>query len=216
MRSRERAKDHDGHAEPGTPDDVAARLFELEGELKALRRAVLHDPDEARALPASDLPLLRCRVGDDDYGVPIESVAEILRYVHVTRVADLPAAVAGAINVRGQVVAVIDARRRFGHGPRAPRLGTAIVLTRSHGRAAGLIVDQVLDVMTVPSAALCTPRGPLARAQGILAIATLDRMVVQVIDLDQVLSGAQWDDVSRVLESIPPLAAAAPETSVDD
>lgn len=208
MRSRERAKDPKSQAQHAAPESLSARLLELESELKALRREMLPAGDEAHGLPRGDLPLLRCRVGDDEYGVPIESVAEILRYVQVTRVADVPSAVIGAINVRGRIVAVIDARRRFGHGARPPRLGTAIVLTRTHGRMAGLVVDQVLDVVTAPSGSMCAPEGPFARAQGILAIATIDRAVIQVVDLDQVLSGAQWDDVARALESNPPLATA--------
>jgi purine-binding chemotaxis protein CheW len=215
MRSRERDKDPKSEAQHAAPDNLA-RLFELEGELRALRRAMLPTGDETRALLQGDLPLLRCRVGDDEYGVPIESVVEILRYVQVTRVADVPSAVAGAINVRGRIVAVIDARRRFAHAARAPRLGTAIVLTRTHGRTAGLVVDHVLDVVTAPSGSLCAPEGPLARAQGIMAIATLDRTVIQIIDLDQVLSGVQWDDVARALESNPPPAATTTQEVADE
>lgn len=185
-----------------------ARLAELEIELKTLRRQLGSNPRGARALPAGDWPLLRCAVGRDAYGIPLEWVAEIVRYVQVTRVADLPEVLAGVINVRGQVVAVIDARLRFGHEPTPPRRGTAIVLTRAGGRHAGLIVDHVKDVVVAPHGALREPSGPLASAHAICALATLEREVLQVIDLDHVLSGAEWARVELAI-SQPPQALPA-------
>ena len=200
---------------PSTSDDnraLDARLAELEAELKTMRRQLGATERTRAALPAGDWPLLRCTVGSDAYGIPLEQVAEIVRYVQVTRVADLPDTLAGVINVRGQVVAVIDARARFGHQPTPPRRGTAIVLTRVGARHAGLIVDNVRDVVVAPNGALREPSGPLAKAHAICALATLEREVLQVIDLDHVLSGAEWARVESVIESQPPLARADGET----
>jgi purine-binding chemotaxis protein CheW len=196
------------HSE-GSADNRAAldaRLAELEAELKTMRRQLGAVERTTAVLPDGDWPLLRCVVGDDAYGIPLDWVAEIVRYVQVTRVADLPEMLAGVINVRGQVVAVIDARARFGHAPTPPRRGTAIVLTRAAGRHAGLIVDHVKDVVVAPRGALREPTGVLAKAHAIQALATLEREVLQVIDLDNVLSGAEWARVERAIESQPPRA----------
>ena len=183
-----------------------ARLLELELELKTMRRQL--SPESVRtALPAGDLQLLRRGIGDDAYGIPLEWVAEIVRYVQITRVADLPEMLAGVVNVRGEVVAVIDARRRFGHQPTPPRRGTVIVLARAAGRYAGLIVDHVKDVVLAPRSALSEPGGPLAQAHAICALATLESEVLQVIDLDHVLSGAEWARVQHVIESQRPTGA---------
>jgi purine-binding chemotaxis protein CheW len=192
---------------PSSTDNRAldARLAELEAELKTMRRQLGATERSRTALPSGDWPLLRCSVGADAYGIPLEWVAEIVRYVQVTRVADLPEMLAGVINVRGQVVAVIDARARFGHEVTAPRRGTAIVLMRAGSRHAGLIVDNVKDVVVAPQGSLREPSGPLAKAHAICALATLEREVLQVIDLDHVLSGAEWAHVERVIESQPPL-----------
>jgi purine-binding chemotaxis protein CheW len=185
--------------EPTPQRELSARLHQLEAELKTLRRELAQHDAEQRPVVDRDFGLLRCRVGSDDYGIPIEHVTEILRYVHVTRVADVSAAVAGVINVRGEVVAVIDAHSRFGREPAAPRRGTAIVLTRVRGRAFGLIVDQVLDLVTAQRGTLRAPDGPLSRAHAVLAIATLDTGVAQIVDLEQVLSGTEWTSVASAI-----------------
>jgi purine-binding chemotaxis protein CheW len=179
---------------------LAARLAELELELRTMRRQ-LWGQTTRTSLPSGDLQLLRCGVGDHAYGIPLQWVAEIVRYVQVTRVADLPETLAGVINVRGQVVAVIDARLRFGHQATPPRRGTAIVLARASTRYAGLIVDQVKDVVFAPRSALSEPTGALAHAHAICALATLESEVLQVVDLDHVLSGADWARVDLAIES---------------
>ena len=185
---------------------LEARLLELETELRMLRRELMPSQIELGVLPEGDLTLLRCRVGGDDYGIATDSIVEILRYVQVTRIADVPTVVAGAINVRGQVVAVIDTRLRFRHAADAPRRGTAIVLVRMNGRLAGLIVDQVVDIVTIRRDALSAPGGALGNAQGIAAIATLEHGVAQVIDLGYVLSSTQWQHVANAIESTAPVA----------
>ena len=180
-------------------------------ELRTLRRALLPAQFELDVLPEGDLTLLRCRVGGDDYGIATDSVVEILRYVQVTRVADVPTVVAGAINVRGQVVPVIDTRLRFRHAADAPRRGTAIVLVRVNARLAGLIVDQVLDIVSISREALSAPGGALGNAQGIAAIATLDHGVAQIIDLGYVLSSTQWDHIANAIESVAPATQGGDE-----
>ena len=179
---------------------LAARLAELELELRTMRRQLWGESARA-ALPQGDLQLLRCGVGDHAYGIPLPWVAEIVRYVQVTRIADLPDPLAGVINVRGHVIAVIDARLRFGHQATPPRRGTAIVLARAATRYAGLIVDHVKDVVFAPRSALSEPNGALAHAHAICALATLENEVLQVVDLDHVLSGADWARVEHAIES---------------
>ena len=195
----DRASEQQAEVSPRHP--LEARLLELEAELRTLRRELMPAQVEIGVLPEGDLTLLRCSVGGDDYGIAIDSVVEILRYVQVTRIADVSPVVAGAINVRGQVVAVIDTRVRFRHAAEAPRRGTAIVLVRVNGRMVGLIVDQVVDIVTIAREALSAPGGALGTAQGIAAIATLAHGVAQVIDLGYLLNSTQWEHVASAIES---------------
>ena len=176
------------------PDTAAlsARVDALDAALRLLRREVDAAPAAPR-LPDADFQALRCRVGSDLYALPVDRVGEIVRYVSVARIADVPDIVAGAIDVRGEVVPVVDARRRFGAPLSFAARGTCIVLASLAGRRVGLVVDEVLDVVDVDRSSLSVPAGVLARALGIAAIATVGGRVVQVVDLDRVLSASDLE-----------------------
>jgi purine-binding chemotaxis protein CheW len=190
------------------PADLHGRLAALESELRVLRRELKAPSSNSGTLPDQDFEVLRCGVGGSFYGIVIDSVREIVRYVQVTPVADVSEVVAGAIDVRGEIVPVIDARRRFGKPATPPRRGTAIVLVALESRSVGLVVDDVMDVIGVTRADLKTPDGLLARAEAVLALATLHENVVQIVDLERVLDAAEWQRLDRAIDSVPPSVGA--------
>lgn len=191
-------------ADPTLSAELRERLAALEAELRVLRRELAAPAERPDALPDGAFEVLRCSVGGTFYGIPIDRVREIVRYIQVTPVADVPEAVAGAIDVRGEILAVVDARCRFGKPVTPPRRGTAIVLVRTADRSVGLVVDEVLDVLGVTRDLLTTPGGMFARAEAIVAIATLDAEIVQIVDLERVLDAVQWQRIDAAIESIPP------------
>ena len=92
------------------------------------------------------------------YALPIERVREIVRLRALTAVPHVPAEVLGVISLRGEVVQVLDARRRLGL-PSAPRGRTSriVVLNGDDGAVAGLLVDAVHEVLRVEEGALRSP-----------------------------------------------------------
>ncbi len=89
------------------------------------------------------------RVDGDLYGVEVEHVQEVLRSQSLTRVPLAPAAVAGLINLRGQVVTAIELRARLGRPPRPGSTDAVVVVVRVHGEPVALLVDSVADVVDV-------------------------------------------------------------------
>jgi purine-binding chemotaxis protein CheW len=90
------------------------------------------------------------RVADEEYGVPIEAVQEIVRIPEqLTRVPKAPAFVEGVVNLRGAVLPVIDQRRRFAlpHIPHSDR--QRIMVFMIHGIRTGFIVDSVSEVLKI-------------------------------------------------------------------
>ncbi len=85
-------------------------------------------------------------VGEVAYAVPIGSVKEIVNPLDVTALPHAPGAIAGVADHRGEVVAVIDLRRRFGLPPIEHRARCKWILVDVAGRTVGLIVDGVTDV----------------------------------------------------------------------
>lgn len=95
------------------------------------------------------------RLGTEEFGVPIESVQEIVRVPDVlTHVPKAPSAVEGVINLRGSVLPVIDLRRRLRLNTVARNEGQRIVVFLIKGVRTGFIVDAVAEVLKVPRSAI--------------------------------------------------------------
>lgn len=93
---------------------------------------------------------LTFRLGDEDYGIEIRHVTEIVSIQHITEVPDLPAFVKGVINLRGQVIPIIDLRLRFGLQERPYDERTCVVITRIVDNSVGMVVDTVNEVLDIP------------------------------------------------------------------
>ncbi|NUP11672.1 MAG: purine-binding chemotaxis protein CheW [Polyangiaceae bacterium] len=186
--------------------DLRERIRQLEAAVRSLRQELLA-PSRAeidRAIRA-DFHALRFRVGAALCAVPIHNVKEIVRYVRVTPIADLPASVPGAIDVRGLLVPVIDARIRFGQSVSFAARGTAIVLLVLPRSTVGIIVDEVLDVVAVAGENSVAPSGVLAGASCIASITTIEGEVVQILDVAELLTTSEWEAVTGALESTRPM-----------
>ena len=92
------------------------------------------------------------RLDGDLYGVEVEHVQEVLRSQGLTRVPLAPPAVAGLINLRGQVVTAIELRERLGRPPRPAGHDAVVIVVRLHGEAVSLLVDSIADVVDVDAA----------------------------------------------------------------
>jgi purine-binding chemotaxis protein CheW len=96
--------------------------------------------------------LVTFRLDGDLYGIEVNHVQEVLRTQRVTPVPLAPAAVAGLINLRGQVVSAIELRERLGRPPRGEGAPPVAVVVRLQGETVGLLVDSIDDVVRVRSA----------------------------------------------------------------
>jgi purine-binding chemotaxis protein CheW len=85
----------------------------------------------------------------DLFGVEVEHVQEVLRSQSITRVPLAPPAVAGLINLRGQVVTAIELRERLGRPARPAGEEPVVIVVRLHGEAVSLLVDSIADVVDV-------------------------------------------------------------------
>jgi purine-binding chemotaxis protein CheW len=83
------------------------------------------------------------------YGLEVEHVQEVLRAQSLTRVPQAPPAVAGLLNLRGQVVTAIELRERLGLAPRSAEQSAILIVVRLHGEVVSLLVDTIGDVVDV-------------------------------------------------------------------
>jgi purine-binding chemotaxis protein CheW len=102
-----------------------------------------------QATDTGDIEVLSFRLGNEEYGIGILKVQEIRGFESVTRIANAPDYLLGVINLRGQIVPVVDMRLRFNLG-RAQYDGFTVVIILNIGQhVIGMVVDSVSDVVTL-------------------------------------------------------------------
>jgi len=130
--------------------------------------------------------LLAFELAGDPYAVPVERVREIVRLRPITPMPRVPEAVLGVIALRGEVIEVIDLRRRLSMpGVEPTRHSRIIVLHGEDGRVAGLLVDAVNQVLRLPEDAIA----PSAQgdSEAVEALCARGEEFVSLIDLEKVL-----------------------------
>lgn len=92
------------------------------------------------------------RLADESYGVNVVQVREVLRIAEIAPVPGAPDYVMGIINLRGNVVTVIDARKRFNLPVKALDEASRIMIIEADGQIIGLLVDSVAEVVRLRAA----------------------------------------------------------------
>jgi purine-binding chemotaxis protein CheW len=132
---------------------------------------------------------LTFQLGDAQYGVEIEGVQEIKGFAPVTPLPNSPSHVRGVLNLRGVIVPVIDLRRRFGMDSIEYTKRNAIIVLVIHGRLAGLLVDDVCDVIDVPEGSLHPPPVGAGVAGGFVrGLARVGESLMIQVDVEKVVS----------------------------
>jgi purine-binding chemotaxis protein CheW len=136
-------------------------------------------------------------VGDVHYAIDIRRVREILRPLPILTMPHVPPAVIGVADHRGEVVPVLELRRRFGLDPTPVDRRTKWILVDVGGRGVGLVVDTVTGVLATtevdPRPAPVLGSGDAAR--GISAVFSHDTGLLFVLDIDRVAAPAQVVDL---------------------
>ncbi len=125
-----------------------------------------------------------------EYAIPVESVVEAVRMAALTPLPRAAPWQAGALNLRGRVIPVIDLRQRLGLTPSEPGLDTRILVVEQSGTTAGLLVDAIVGVETpLESAGEPTAGDPFACA----ILRSGERLIV-ALDVAAVLAAAGAGD----------------------
>lgn len=134
------------------------------------------------------------KLADEEYGVPILKVRELIGLMEITRVPQTPPWMRGVINLRGKVIPVVDLRRKFGMAPTEPTDQTVIVVVQlpTAGGVAilGVLVDEVLEVLDVDAAQIEPPPAfgaPSPDGDFVLGVGKADRRVIFLLDIHKVL-----------------------------
>ena len=141
--------------------------------------------------PADQRNLVAFRLDLQTYALPIEPIVQIIEMVTITPIPQVSNTVEGVINVRGALVPVINLHRHLGLPEAALKLHTPIVLVQVGEQMVGLIVDEVLDVLTLSDSQITrtadiVPEG-LGKASILQGLAHTPDGMVLLLDLDRLL-----------------------------
>jgi chemotaxis signal transduction protein len=148
------------------------------------------DPTPGGASP--DRQYVTFRLDDGEYGIPIEHVREIDRPSKMTRIPHAADHVDGITNLRGEVIPVINARRRFGLPAREVDERARVIILELDGAKTGLLVDSVREVLNQAQRDVAPPPASVSAGvdrQFIAGIAKADqgRRMVVLLDAARVL-----------------------------
>jgi purine-binding chemotaxis protein CheW len=154
-------------------------------------------------------------IAGTDYGLPILIVKEILQFEDTTRVPGTPASVRGVINVRGQVVPVLDLAVKFGRGESAVSKRTCILVVEAkvggEPLVVGILADAVNEVLDLPTAEIeqAPSFGANVRIEYITGMGKVGRGFVLLLDADRVLSASEAELAAQAVEASGAAAPAA-------
>jgi len=134
------------------------------------------------------------------YGINVMQVQEVLRVSEIAPVPGAPNYVLGIINLRGNVVTVIDTRKRFGLVSTDIDDSTRIIITEAEEQVIGIMVDSVAEVVDLKSNDIdVAPNvGNEDSTQFIQGVASLEGELLIIIDLNRLLTDEQWQQMAMM------------------
>ncbi|MCW8333057.1 chemotaxis protein CheW [Vibrio sp. SCSIO 43135] len=137
---------------------------------------------------------------EETYGINVMQVREVLRYTEIAPVPGAPDYVLGIINLRGNVVTVIDTRSRFGLMEGEITDNTRIIVIESERQVIGILVDSVAEVVYLRSSEIdTTPSvGTDESAKFIQGVSNRDGKLLILVDLNKLLSEEEWDEMAHL------------------
>lgn len=140
------------------------------------------------------------KLGEETYGINVMQVQEVLRHTEIAPVPGAPDYVLGIINLRGNVVTVIDTRSRFGLPSSDISDNTRIVIIESDEQVVGILVDSVAEVVYLRSSEIdSAPNvGTEGSAKFIQGVSNRDGQLLILVDLNKLLNDEEWTEITNI------------------
>ena len=156
-----------------------------------------------QAIEGEEQQLVIFDLADENYGVDINVVREIIRMQDITSVPKAPTFVIGVINLRGKVIPVVDLRRRFAMEETEHTKDSRIVVVDISGQDIGIVVDAVTEVLRIPVSSVEPPSSIITTMDSdyLQGIAKLESQLIILLDLSRVLGDVVENGVTNTVEN---------------
>ena len=146
--------------------------------------------------------LISFTLSDEDYGVDIQTVKEVIRKKDIIRLPKAPAFVKGVINLRGDVIPIIDLRERFNMEQQDYTNMTRVIVVEVDGRSIGMVVDSVSHVLRIESGQIEPPPPCVGKVseEYIRGVGKVEERLIVLLNIDHILSEEEKVELEKVDE----------------
>ncbi|PNV83388.1 MAG: chemotaxis protein CheW [Sulfurimonas sp.] len=139
-------------------------------------------------------------IGNEQYGIAINRIKEIIAMMNITKVPKIPSYMRGVINLRGSIIPVVDTRLRFNMDYREADMHTAIIIVEVEKISIGFIVDRVEEVSSIESSSLSEPPkfGGGIDTDFICSVAQIEDNVVMILDVLKLFEADELADIEQI------------------
>ena len=139
-------------------------------------------------------------ISDEDYGVDIQTVKEVIRKKEITRLPKAPAFVKGVINLRGDVIPIIDLRERFNMEQQEYTNMTRVIVVEVEGRSIGMVVDSVSHVLRIEEGQIEPPPPCVGKVseEYIRGVGKVDDKLIVLLNINHILSTEEKIELEKV------------------
>jgi purine-binding chemotaxis protein CheW len=136
------------------------------------------------------MQLVSFRLAQEEYGIEITKVQEIILMGEITRVPQTPDYIKGLINLRNTVIPIVDLRLRFGLDQEPVGDETRIMVVNVQGKTIGIIVDAVSEVLRISGDQIAPPPPTVAGLgqEYLTGLVKLDERLLIMLDIDRILT----------------------------
>ena len=139
------------------------------------------------------------KLDEETYGINVMQVQEVLRLTEIAPVPGAPDYVMGIVNLRGNVVTVIDTRKRFGLFQKEADDATRIVIVEVDNQVIGMLVDSVAEVVNIAASEIETSPNlgdDNENSKYIQGVHSRDDEILILVDVNKMLTADELDAVS--------------------
>ncbi len=143
---------------------------------------------------------VKFRLSGESYGIRVLKVQEIQRYSEISPIPGAPSYVLGIINLRGNVISVLNTREKFGLGELEITDDTRIVILEASTQVVGILVDSVAEVISLKASEVdVTPNvGNDETAKFIDGVTNKDGELLILLDAEKILNDEEWNDLGNL------------------
>jgi len=164
----------------------------------------LEKQNEGAGSGAELVQMVSFAVGGEDYGIGIQTVKEVIKIKNITQLPKTPSFVRGVINLRGDVIPVIDLREKFGLPQEDYTDKTRVIVVELDGKSIGMVVDSVSTVINIAQNDIEPPPSLVGglSAEFLKGVGKIGEELIILINIEKVLTAEEKIDLESSLEEL--------------